>query len=905
MKKIKKGAKQSHRGRDTSTIHQHGIALSTPFYPPHKKNSPLTTTNRPVSALVSAIVWGLAVAPVYADQAADAVQRHDAQITHAAHTTEEKHVALNNPTPRDESDMKIASRTVASFDIDTLKARGFDPQIANYFSQAPRFREGRQVVTLLVNGQKRGLVNAQFDHESALCLSLDLFNQANLVPPRGIKESSGNAAAQTNCLNAHPDLKNTIIELYPQRSEVSLIVSTDRLGSVDVKPENYKTGGTAGLINYDLFNTNYQYKNGSNRYFSAATEAGFNMGNWIVRSRQNYQRNNDRNTFTHLYAYAQKTFADYGTTFQAGQLNTAQSVFSGVPITGVQLFPETSFSKISSGTTQVDGIAQTQARIEVRQIGALIYSTLVPSGPFSLKNIPLLSSGSDLDVTVIENDGRQHTFVVPAASIQNAELNRPGYSFALGKIRNVGNTSNDKSWVTTATGVWPIARDTTATAGLMAATAYQSLGGGADWRLKKTTFSWRSTLSNAQREKVRGIRSSLSINAALKESLWASFSTMQQTPGYRDPLDTQPQEQSALTIRRYQGQYTAALGWTNLVLGGFNLSYTYATSRSATEVAPPSKRLTGTWSKTFSRASVSLNLEKNFTSADSSRINGDAVYLSVYIPLGSSGNVRSYMNHRDHQTRFGTTFNDQINEYASYSIQAEYDKQSEQTDVSGNLSLLPRYTQINLGYTRSGSDTQSYRGQLTGGIALHQRGITFSPYAVQDTFGILSVGDVSGVKVNTPNGPVWTDRWGKAVVSQFPAYRNGQLEVATKTLPRNIDLANGVKTVEAGRGSVNHVDFDVVKVRRALLLATDHQGQPLAKGASVIRADNSFVTVVGPNGQIFLTNNQLGEKLRVALSDTTSCELKFTLPEKADTQAYYEKIHATCQSSKTLNKKAK
>ncbi len=922
MKKTIKAATQSRPRRDTSIIHQLWISFSAPYQqrtqhimqfgnnhnkqPAANQKQPLflTTTHLPIATLVSAIVWGLATTSVYADVTTRVNQHTDTHVI-ATNTTDEKYATLNSHAHRPANHRANPPHTLAYFDVETLKSRGFDPQIANYFSQAPRFREGRQTVTLLVNGQKRGVADAQFSQEGTLCLSLALINLANLVPPSEVKESSGNTLAQTSCFNTHPDFKKVIIELHPQRGEVALIVPTDRLLSLATKPSNYRTGGAAGLINYELFSITSQYKDYSNNYFSAATDLGFNMGNWIVRSRQSYQKDNASSTFTHLYAYAQKTLVDYDSTFQAGQLNIAQSTFFSVPITGVQIFPETALSETSSSTTQVNGIAQTQARIEVRQIGALIYSTLVPAGPFSLNNIPLLNGSNDLHVTVIEADGQQHAFVVPAAAIQSTGLSRPGYSLALGKIRDVGNTSNDKRWITAATGVWPVARGTTTTAGLMATNAYQGLGGGIDWAWQEnSTLSWRNLFANAQQEKVRGIRTSLSINTTVKKSLWAALSVTQQTPGYRDALDSNFQEQNAFITHRYQGQYTATVGWTNMTLGGFNLSYTYATARTATEVTPTSKRLTGVWSKTFPRASVTLNIEKNFNHASASDINSDAVYLNIHIPFGSR-NVKTYMNHREDRTRIGATFNEQVNEYVNYSIQAEHDKQNEQVDVSGNLALLPRYTQINLGYARSGSTYQSYNGQLRGGIALHQRGVTFSPYAVQDTFGIVSVGDVAGVKISTPNGPVWTDRWGKAVVSQFPAYKTGRIEVATKTLPRNVDLANGLKMIEAGRGSVNAVDFQVIKVRRALLLATDPQGQPMTRGASVIRADNSFVTAVGSNGQIFLSNNQLGEKLRVALSDTTLCELKFTLPEKIDTQMYYEKINATCQLSETSNKKIK
>lgn len=76
------------------------------------------------------------------------------------------------------------------------------------------------------------------------------------------------------------------------------------------------------------------------------------------------------------------------------------------------------------------------------------------------------------------------------------------------------------------------------------------------------------------------------------------------------------------------------------------------------------------------------------------------------------------------------------------------------------MSALPRYAQVNLGASGLGTRNRSYYGGATGGLVLHASGLTASPYPVQDTFGILSASGTPGVKVGTPQGPVWTDPWG-------------------------------------------------------------------------------------------------------------------------------------------------
>lgn len=61
----------------------------------------------------------------------------------------------------------------------------------------------------------------------------------------------------------------------------------------------------------------------------------------------------------------------------------------------------------------VRGIARSQAQVEIRQNGYLIYSTVVPPGPFELSDVIPSKSGSDLHVRVLESNGASQAFIVP------------------------------------------------------------------------------------------------------------------------------------------------------------------------------------------------------------------------------------------------------------------------------------------------------------------------------------------------------------------------------------------------------------------------------------------------------------------------------------------------------------
>lgn len=804
------------------------------------------------------------------------------------------------------------------FDMDMLKERGIDPQLADYFREATRFRPGTQVVTLFVNGTKRGRVNARFNARGELCFDKELLDKGGLVEPdhpdkpKPVAGDSADAQVQNSasvCYDYKDAFPQTQVELRPGKEEVALVVPTDALRPPDDDFTGYSSGGSAALLNYELLGVSNRYATGGSHFLSANGELGFNFRDWIVRSREVYTSQDNHSQRQHIYAYAQRTLLDYKSVFQAGQINIASSALSGGSITGAQIFPETALLRLERNNVMVEGIVQSQARVEVRQAGALIYTTIVPTGPFALADLPLLNSASDLEVTITETNGVQRRFNVPAASLHSGALgSQRGYSLAVGRQRSLGSSDQREPWIITGSGGWRVGRESNANAGLMAATSYQAAAWGVDTRLlSNTSVSLQQRLSRASEEGVRGTQVTLSGNSLLIPTIGVSFSVTQQTLGYRDLSDLSIETTANsrdLEQNRYRTQYTGSLNWTTIDWGSFNLAY----SRSSLFSGATTQRITSAWGKTFPFGTVSLNIEHNLSNGSdnnnvgesfSSRYNStptNAFYLTLSIPLGSRS-VRTYVNNSSGYNRLGASYSETVNDYANYTVSAERNTQSQETDLSAQAALLPRYTQVNLGYSRSGSGRAAYNGSLRGGVVLHQDGVTFSPYPVQDTFGILSVGEESGIRVSTPYGPVWTDPWGQAVISQMTPYSSSRLEIATKSLPRNVDIKNGYKIIDPGRGSVNFIGFETLKVRRILLNARNTLGEPLPKGALVLDQENQFVTTVVDDGQIFLINGVPSSQLRVSLPDGNQCILQFDVPDKADPDKFFETAEARCGPS--------
>lgn len=76
------------------------------------------------------------------------------------------------------------------------------------------------------------------------------------------------------------------------------------------------------------------------------------------------------------------------------------------------------------------GVAQGPERIEIRQSDQLIYTTVVPAGPYKLKDFALIDIRKAVHITVVDCDGERKTAVVDAASlIDPAPVAKNSYAF--------------------------------------------------------------------------------------------------------------------------------------------------------------------------------------------------------------------------------------------------------------------------------------------------------------------------------------------------------------------------------------------------------------------------------------------------------------------------------------------
>jgi outer membrane usher protein FimD/PapC len=789
------------------------------------------------------------------------------------------------------------------FSRDILKTRGLDNALSDYFSETAKFTPGLHSVSLSVNGKEMGNVTARFGQNGELCATEDFLQQADLAIPAKIAlltDAEDNQQANGACYDYHQDYPTAVITPLPGREALALVVPPEAIDNTlaGAMAKKYHSGGTAGLLNYSLYSTTNKYNDASSTWDQAMLEEGINMDDWLLRSRQSLTGDDGAYSHDNLYTWVQHTFVPWKKELQVGQINTTGTLLSGISLTGAQLSPEDALIDDGASGVTVTGIARSaQARVDVRQGGRLVYSTLVPAGAFSLTDVPIVSLNADLDITVTETDGSQNHFTLPAQAISGYRLNSPsGLTMAAGRYRDDSANRTSTPMLATLSDGQRLLPWLNTGEGIMAAEKYQQLAISLDMLtapnlLLSSVFKESDDQNHSQRGQ------SCTLNLTWSPQSWFGFNSSftVYSQGYRDLPDSLEDD-----FTQYASQYYGGIHWDIPNLGTFSLSYTQA---QGTEGNPNSRYISASWGRNIGVANLSvswqtqLNQPHDDDDNSATENNGDLLFVNLSFPIGKQ-QVSTYSHTQHHETSVGLETEGNINDENSYTLATERDTSASSYDFNGSLNSNLHYTQLGVNAGTNGPDGRTYGMTLNGGIVAHAHGVTFSPWPVKDTFAIVNAGkDARDIAISTPSGTVWTDYRGMAVIPSLPAWHNARIEMNTATLPPNVDIDNGFAQVAGARGSVSQVNFHALNIQRALIVVKMSDGSPLKKELPIVDEKNHYMTTSVENGIIFLNDISTHPTL-FALNDHGEhlCRITWAQPvETTNSHSYYQQIKGVCQ----------
>jgi len=795
----------------------------------------------------------------------------------------------------------------AQFDM-TLLAGGLQQS-----ADLTRFERGNVVtpgvyrLDLYLAGRWTGAADVRFDApepggNAVPCVTPALFQALGLPVSKLDQAARARLEAGEGCL-ALSDLVHDATVAYDQ-TELRLDVTVPQawLGYRArgyVGPDQWDSGVTAALLNY---NANvYRTSNGDADLTAGfvGLNAGVNLGAWRLRHDGNYSWQSaladapSRRHYEALATYARRDIAQWQAQLTLGDSFTSGEMFDSVGVRGVQLTTDDRMlpESLRGYAPVVRGVAETNARVTIRQNGALIYETTVTPGPFSIEDLYATGYGGDLDVSVTEADGRVRTFSVPYAAVpQQLRAGTRRFSIAAGVIND--NGSLDEPMLVQATLQHGLSNLVTGYGGFLTSEGYLSALGGV---ALNTTFGAIALDVTAARTKLP------TQHAETGQSWRATYSKMFPDTG----------TSFSLASYRYStgGFYSLreALAARDLALG-FDVADPSALD-DPTGVLTPEQRaaLQG-----VGRAGIA----STYSALDRQRNRFD---INLNQQLGQrGGNLYATASARDYWTREGNDVQFQVGYsghlgWFNYSVSAsrlrDYDgRYSNQYFVNFSLPLgtSPRAPTLNAGLVHdsqgqdqaqlsvagsagkdgqfsygasaahgdevgtSGSVNAGYRSSIglanasygrgdgysqasvgvSGIIVAHPQGITLGQPA-GDTVAIVSAPNAKGARILNAPG-VKVDRFGHALVPYLTPYSVNSIELDPKGLPLDVQLQSTSARVAPRAGGVSLLKFDTEYGRALLLRVRMGDGRPVPFGAEVSDMQGHALGTVGQGGRLLL-----------------------------------------------------
>lgn len=220
----------------------------------------------------------------------------------------------------------------------------------------------------------------------------------------------------------------------------------------------------------------------------------------------------------------------------------------------------------------------------------------------------------------------------------------------------------------------------------------------------------------------------------------------------------------------------------------------------------------------------------------------------------------------------------------------------EQTRVNGSVNATTAYSQLMGCGSWTDENTHAMMMSASGAVVYADGLFATSAVPLADTFGVLRVPGQSGVQINTlGGGTTVTNHWGTAAIPTLPVGRKTPVELNTKNLPLNVRLGTTSFDVAVAKGTVISREVSATVMKQLLLGITLADGTPAPSGSSLVDDKGQLMGIVMGNGNAMLSNEQIGQLVRLRMSNQAECIVDYPVPPHFDPDALYEEADAVCR----------
>ena len=637
-------------------------------------------------------------------------------------------------------------------------------------------------------------------------------------------------------------------------------------------------------------NTNYSWTENSAsgyryQYLWSGITAGTNIDNWQLRHQGNLRFIDNNVTgsdvrYTTVRTWLQRPIEPLNSLLTLGDSYTESSQFGSLSYNGIKLTTDERMRPQSRRgyAPEIRGVASSSARVIVRQLNRVIYETSVAPGPFVINDLYNTRSQGDLDVEIIEANGKTSSFTVPYASVPDSV--RPGnwhYSVALGRVRQFYSVNNTFFEGLLQRG---ISNRLTATAGSRLAQDYQAWLLGGVWTSAAGAVGLNTTFSDAkvaQNRNASGWRAELSYSKTFATGTNLVLAAYRySTSGYRDLQDV-------LGVRRQQDNGISYYSDTLHQRNNFSVTLSQSMadyglislSGSTADYYNNRSRITQLqlgYSNSWNNISYSLNVARQRTTWNYDRFglnldDGDNAYREKYTENTVSLNVSVPLNWVNHTTSVAYNYNQSKetrnstlsltgssgeNNQRSWSLyggtENTQSNSGHRVSFGGNIQQNTRAGAVRANYGQGDNYRQAGLG-LSGTLLIHRGGVTAGPYT-SDTFALIHADGAQGASVRNGQGAV-IDHFGYAILPSLTPYQANTVSLDTRYMNADAELSGGSQRVVPYAGSVTRINFATLQGKAVLIALKneDHEIPPM--GTEVRDADNTVIGIVGQGGQLY------------------------------------------------------
>lgn len=679
-----------------------------------------------------------------------------------------------------------------------------------------------------------------------------------------------------------------------------------------VNPKDWNQGINAFTLNYNVSGSKTFVEHGdstSSEYLNL--RSGLNVGAWRLRNYSTYNHSSTGDSkWNSLQTYLERDIQPLKSQFSAGQISTDGEVIDGFSFRGVKIYSDESMLPSSQRgfAPVVRGFANGNATVTIRQNDAIIYQSYVAAGPFVIDDLYPTNYSGNLEVTVAEEDGSEHTFVVPFSAV--AIMQREGhlkYSASAGKYYGGGTK---KPVFGEVTAIYGLPWNMTVYGGALLSKNYQSgvtglgfdlMGLGAlstDMTYARTKFedSPDNLVKTGQSYRIQYSKSMIKTGTTLTLAAYRYS-----TEGFYDFSEANGDSAYDNMLNGIRNNKKARLQASiNQSFGDYGSFYLTAYQQNYWNMDGKESSFGGGYS--FNVWGMSTSISYYYSKMPNDDKKYRQLSLSVSIPLGDLLTKNNYLSSSFSSSLDGSSsasvslsgsaledgsLSYSISQSRSHTHASGTNSNSGSTSIGYNGDIA----RFNVGYGYS-KDSQRINYGINGGAIISSYGLALAP-SVGDTTALIVAPGAVGASVGTST----VGRFGTAVKSYVTPYANNRISLNVNDLASNAEIMNNDVNVIPTKGAVVVAKFDTRVGYRALiqLIRSDEKQIPFA--SVITMEDQGDIGIVGEGSEAYVSGlPETGEfKVSWGAKPDQTCIAHYTLPVASQEEDIVLRTQAICQ----------